>query len=40
MRRGVWWLLLGTLAGGALVTSGGASAGHLSSDSSGSGHEG
>jgi hypothetical protein len=35
MRRGVWWLLLGTLAGGALVTSGGASAGHLSSDARG-----
>lgn len=35
MRPGVWWLLLGTLAGGALMTSGGASAGHLSSDARG-----
>src|SRR5262245_25626817 len=35
MRRGVWWLLLGTLAGGGLVTSGEAAAGHLSSEGRG-----
>ena len=40
MRPGVWWLLLGTLAGGALMTSGGASAGHLSSDARGHATEG
>jgi hypothetical protein len=32
MRRGVWWLFLGTLAGRVLVASGGASAGHLSTE--------
>ena len=32
MRPGVWWLFLGTLAGRVLVTSGGASAGHLSTE--------
>ena len=32
MRPGVWWLFLGTLAGRVLVASGGASAGHLSTE--------